>query len=44
MNTSLIIICVVLGVFGVGLFMRAYFLGNETLNKINKTDSLENKN
>jgi hypothetical protein len=43
MNTTLQIICVVLGVFGIGLFLRAYHLGNETLGKINKTDQSENK-
>jgi len=42
MNTTLTIICVVLGVFGVGLFMRAYHLGNETLNKIHKSDQTKN--
>ncbi len=37
MSTTLIIICVVLGVFGIGLFMRAYHLGNQSLDKINKS-------
>jgi hypothetical protein len=42
MNTTLLIICVVLGVFGVGLFLRAYILGNESLGKISKTDQSDN--
>jgi hypothetical protein len=41
MNTTLTTICVVLGIFGVGLFMRAYHLGNETLNKIDKKDRFD---
>ena len=42
MSTTLIIICVVLGVFGIGLFMRAYHLGNQSLDKINKSQKSKN--
>jgi hypothetical protein len=43
-STNLIIICIVLGVLGIGLFMRAYHRGSQSLNKMHKSEKSKKQN